>query len=208
MGELAEDVTLLLLSTEEWRPLGYLHGDACRGAVGMAFLTEEWVSGGPPPTVDSLRRDMPKESSTASPRALDALLGSGRVELQKPQGRLARIFSTGQAKYWRVVDQAGRQAIFDRITASLDGTPPPPLRDATIAVILFASGKWERTGLDGPEPRPRVVAGPGLQPWGPRGACAQQLATGTAVPLGVTQPDVLPLIARALQLGDRVSQMR
>lgn len=84
MGELADEVTLLLLSTQEWRPLGYLHGDPCRGAVCMAFLTEDWVGGGPPPTVDSLRRDMPKQSSTASRRALDPLVASGRVELERP----------------------------------------------------------------------------------------------------------------------------
>lgn len=107
-----------------------------------------------------------------------------------------------------MVDQAGRQAVFDRVAASLGGTTPPPLRDATLAVILFASGKWERTGLDGPEPRPRVIAGSAPLPWGPRGACAQQLAAGTVIPDGVTQPDVLPRIARALQAGNLVDHLQ
>ena len=195
MGELADEVTLLLLSADEWRTLGYLHGDQSKGAVCAAFLAEAWVSGGSPPTLEDLRREMPKQSNQAPRRALDPLVASGRVERERPQSRIGRVFSTGQAKNWRVVDRAGRQAIFDRVAASLGGTKPPPLRDATLAVILFASGQWERTGLDGPEPRPRVIEGPRPQPWGPLGACAQQLAAGTVIPEGVTQPDVLPLIA-------------
>jgi hypothetical protein len=208
VGELADEVTLLLLSADDFRPLGYLHGDRCRGAVCMAFLTEGWVSGGPPPTVESLRHDMPKQSSSAATRALDPLAAAGRIEQQQPDGRVARIFSKGQAKYWRVLDQAGRQAIFDRVAGSLGGTTPPSLRDATLAVILFASGEWERTGLDGPEPRPRVITGSAPQPWGPRGACAQQLAAGLVIPDGVTQPDVLPLVARALQAGNLVGHLQ
>jgi len=208
MAELAEELTLLLLSADEWRTLGYLHQDPSRGAICVAFLSEPWVNGGPPPTLEELRRELPKQSSTAPQRALEPLVASGRVERERSQSRLGRVFSAGQAKNWRVVDRAGRQAIFDRVAASLGGTTPPPLRDATLGVILFASGMWDLTGLDGPEPRPRVIIGSAPQPWGPLGACAQQLAAGTVLPDGVTDRAVLPLIARALMLGDLVTHMQ
>ena len=207
MAELAEELTLLLLSADESRTLGYLHQDPARGAIGAAFLAEPWVNGGSPPTLEDLRRDLPKQSSGAPQRALDPLLASGRVERQRSASRLGRVFAAGQAKNWRVVDRPGRQAIFDRVAASLGGTTPPPLRDATLAVILFASSTWDRSGLDGPEPRPRVIVGSAPQPWGPLGACAQQLAAGTVLPDGVTDRGALPLIARALLLGDLVTHM-
>ncbi len=132
MAELAEELTLLLLSADEWRTLGYLHRDASRGAICVAFLAEPWVNGGPPPTLEELRRELPKQSSAAPQRALDPLVASGRVERERSQSRLGRIFSAGQAKNWRVVDRAGRQAVFDRVAASLGGTKPPPLRDAAL----------------------------------------------------------------------------
>jgi hypothetical protein len=209
VGDLAEEATLLLLSADEWRDLGYRHGASSRNALCAAFLTEEWVRGGPAPTVEDFRHQMPKQSSTAPRRALEPLVASGRVELQKSESRLGRIFAAGQPKQWRVVDRAGRQTVFDRLAASLGATTPPSRRDATLAVILFAGQDlWERTGLDGPEPRPRILVGSATQPWGPLGAAAQELVAGTVIPDGVTEPGVLPMIARAMSLGDLVAHMQ
>ena len=207
MAELAEELTLLLLSPDEWRDLGYQHGDPARNVLAAAFLAEDWVSGGPPPTVEVLRREMPKQSPGAPKRALEPLVASGRVERHGRSG-LARAFAIGQAGQWRVVDRAGRQAILDRVAASLGGTTPPPLRDATVAALLFASRLWDRTGFDGPQPMPYVVLGPAPEPWGPTGARAQELAAGTVVPAGATQRDVLPLLARAVGAGDQVTHLR
>jgi len=207
VAELAEELTLLLLSPDEWRDLGYQHGNPARNVLAAAFLAEDWVNGGSPPTVEVLRQQMPKQSPGAPKRALAPLVASGRVE-RREGSRLARALAVGQAGKWRVVDRAGRQAIVDRVAASLGGTTPPPLRDATVAALLFGSRLWDRTGFDGPQPMPYVVLGPDPQPWGPTGARAQALAAGTVVPAGVTQPDVLPLLARAVGVGDLVTHLR
>ncbi|HEV2993923.1 MAG TPA: hypothetical protein VG012_05875 [Acidimicrobiia bacterium] len=207
MAALAEDLTLLLLSADDTRDLGYQHGDPTRNAVGLAFLVEPWVDGGPPPTADTIRRELPRTSSAACERALDPLVGAGRVEQQRASSRLGRVFQKGQAKRWRVVDRAGRQAVFERVAASLGGTTPPSRPDATLAVLLWASGTWDRSGLDGPLPMPYVSVGADPQPWGPLGAGARALASGTAVPAGETDPGVLPLLARALSLGDLVTRL-
>lgn len=55
------------------------------------------------------------------------------------------------------------------------------------------------TGLDGPEPRPRMYVGSEPPAWGPLMQRAQQLAAGEMVPAGVTQPEVLPMIARVVR---------
>jgi hypothetical protein len=208
VAELAEELTLLLLRPPDWHPLGYLHRDPTRSAICAAFLTEDWANGGPPPTVAEVRGEMPKQSSSAAGRALDPLAASGRIEEQKAKSRIGRMLAPGQPKQWRVVDQASWQAIFDRLAQSLDGPKPPARHDATLAVILFASGLWERAGLDGPGPQVQINVGSVPEPWGPRMARARDLAAGTIVPDGETQPDVLPMIARALALGDRVVDLQ
>jgi hypothetical protein len=206
MADLATETTLLLLSPDEWRAFGYLHQDICRSVAALAFLVEPWLDGGPPPTAADLRRDVPTQSSGACPRALEPLVAAGQVEQQRASSRVGRIFQAGQGKSWRVVDRAGRQGVADRVAASLGATTPPPARDATLAVLLWAGRTWESTGLDGPLPRP-WVEGPDPRPWGPLGTRARDLSSGAVVPDAVTDPGVLPLLARALSLGDRVTHL-
>jgi hypothetical protein len=50
-----------------------------------------------------------------------------------------------------------------------------------------------------PEPRPRAYAGDDPPPWGPLSPSAQQIAAGQVVPAGVIEPEVLPMIARAVR---------
>jgi hypothetical protein len=207
VADLAEELTLLLLSPDDWRDLGYRHVDPTRSAVGLAFLVEAWIDGGPPPGAETLRGELPTTSSSACERALDPLVAAGRVEQQRASSRLGRVFQSGQPKYWRVLDRAGRQAVVDRVAASLGATTPPPRADATLAVLLWASGTWERSGLDGPLPVPSVTSGTDPQPWGPLGARARELAAGRAAAAAETDPGVLPLLARALLLGDRVTHL-
>jgi len=208
MADLAEDLTLLLLSADDWRQLGSGHLDPTRNPVALAFLVEPWIDGGPPPSAATLRAELPTTSGSACQRALDPLVSAGRVEQQRAASRLGRAFQAGQAKYWRVVDRAGRQVVFDRVAASLAATTPPPRSDATLAALLWASGTWDRSGLDGPQPVPYISSGADPEPWGPLGARARALAAGTVVPEADTDPGVLPLLARALFLGDRVTQLQ
>ena len=161
MAAVAEDLTLLLLSADDWRQLGSGHLDPTRNPVALASLVEPWIDGGPPPSAATLRVELPKSSGSACERALDPLVSGGAVEQQRAASRLGRAFRSGQAKYWRVVDRAGRQAVFDRVAASLGGTTPPSRPDATLAVLLWASGTWDRARraaarplrLDGRRPR-------------------------------------------------------
>jgi len=194
MGEFANELVLLMLPTDKYRQIGYSR-DGTRGTICGALLAEDWVNGGPVPSKDELVHAIRKESSQALERVVDPLVAAGRLEADSPRKKLFGLIPMGNLPYFKVLDVAARDAAFHRMEASLGDTEPPPLRDAALGGILVAGRQWDKTGLDGPAPRPRAYVGSEPPAWGPLMERAQQIVAGQVVPAGVTEPEVLPMIA-------------
>ena len=194
MGELADELVLLMLPTDKYRQIGY-RGDGSRSTICGALLAEDWVNGGPAPSEDEFVDAIRREVSHPLERVVDPLVAAGRIEADSPRKKLFGFTPAGNLPDFKVHDVAPRDAVVHRMESSLEGTEPPPLRDAALGAILVAGKHWDKTGLDGPEPRPRRYAGSDPPPWGPLMQCAQQITAGQVVPAGVT-PEVLPMIAR------------
>jgi len=198
VGELANELVLLVLPTDKWRQIGYAK-DGSRSTICGALLAEEWVNGGPAPSEDKFVHAIRRDTSRALERVVDPLVAAGRLDADEPRKKLLGLIPTGNLPYYKVRDVAARDAVFHRLETSLGGSQPPPLRDAALGAILVAGKHWDKTGLDGPEPRPRVYAGSEPPAWGPLMERAQLIVAGEVIPAGVTEPAVLPMIARAVR---------
>jgi hypothetical protein len=198
VGEFANELVLLMLPTDRFRQIGYAR-DGSRSTICGALLAEDWVNGGAAPAEGDFVHAIRRDTSQALERVVDPLVAAGRLEADQPRKKLLGIIPMGNLPYFKVLDVATRDAVVQRMETSLGGTEPPPVRDAALGAILVAGKHWDKTGLDGPEPRPRVYAGSDPPPWGPLMACAQRVYSGELVPAGVTDPAVLPMIARVVR---------